>query len=40
MASTLIAMILNFGSDENVLWKALCADLEKNKQRQNEEQSD
>ncbi|KIW38252.1 hypothetical protein, variant 2 [Exophiala oligosperma] len=40
MASSLIAMILDFGSDENFLWKALCADSENNKQRQMEGQSD
>ncbi|KIW20541.1 hypothetical protein PV08_01116 [Exophiala spinifera] len=40
MASSLIAMILDFGSDENYLWKALCANFEKSKQTQTEGQSD
>ncbi|KAJ9607467.1 hypothetical protein H2204_015695, partial [Knufia peltigerae] len=40
MASSLITMILDFGSNENFLWKALCADSKTNKQSQDEEQSD
>ncbi|KAL6240629.1 hypothetical protein RBB50_012456 [Rhinocladiella similis] len=39
MASSFIAMILDFGSDENFLWKALCASSEKNKHH-SEGQSD
>ncbi|KIW09653.1 hypothetical protein PV08_12097 [Exophiala spinifera] len=40
MASCLIAMILDFGADENYLWKALCASSEKSRQTPTERQSD
>ncbi|KAK5241547.1 hypothetical protein LTS06_012037, partial [Exophiala xenobiotica] len=40
VASSLIAMVLDFGSEENFLWKALCASSERMKQRPTEGQPD
>ncbi|KIW36536.1 hypothetical protein, variant [Exophiala oligosperma] len=39
MASSLIAMMLDFGSDENFLWKALCENSKETKKDQVEEAS-
>ncbi|KAK5459656.1 hypothetical protein LTS15_003785 [Exophiala xenobiotica] len=40
VASSLIAMVLDFGSEENFLWKALCASSERMKQSPTEGQPD
>ncbi|KAK5454911.1 hypothetical protein LTS15_005631 [Exophiala xenobiotica] len=40
VASSLIAMVLDFGSEENFLWKALCAGSERIKQSPTEGQPD
>ncbi|KAK5282989.1 hypothetical protein LTR80_011977 [Exophiala xenobiotica] len=40
VASSLIAMVLDFGSDENFLWKAFCANSERIKQSHTEGQTD
>ncbi|KAK5193064.1 hypothetical protein LTR47_009493 [Exophiala xenobiotica] len=40
VASSLIAMVLDFGSEENFLWKAFCANSERMKQSHTEGQTD